>query len=117
MTREMLKDHPMEVGVECDWLPTIIRKLRSRDIMYSASSLQIFWKNADSDFTLNGFIKIYYTNSFETSKLYETVIVDSENNINDSIMIMLDHNYKYFKVDYIKNSIKSGKLNVVINYV
>jgi hypothetical protein len=117
MTRELLRDHPMQVGIDCDWLPTVIRKFRSRDIMYSASSIQIFWKDADSDFTIDGFIKIFYTNTFESSKLHETIIIDSENNIDDSIIIMLDNNYKYFKVEYIKNTINVGKLSIVINYV
>lgn len=114
MISEVIKNHNMSLNMETYWIPLQQEEVLGHRKAMDAVSVQIIWESVIG--ILNGVIELFVTNELNSKSLLSTYNVDTTSNKNDSILANLSLNYGYLKIKFTKNSIISGKLNVIIKY-
>lgn len=102
---EIIKDEPLWQNWTSAWFQLHIGGRQS-------SSLQIVWENVTG--ITDGTINIYVSNDFRASSLAYSLTVNSESNLDDALMLILTSPFNYMKIDYVKNNIIAGKLNLIL---
>jgi hypothetical protein len=77
-----------------------------------ANSLQVVWENVTG--ITDGIINIYVSNDFRASSLAYSITINSESNLDDALMLILTAPFNYMKINYVKNNITAGKLNLIL---
>ncbi len=80
----------------------------------TAASLQISWKSAEG--TLNGHVRIYFSNGGNASSLADMVMINSAHNTEDCLNYLIMPGFDRIKVRYEPAGITGGRISAYINY-
>ncbi len=114
MISEVIKNHNMVLNLETYWIPLQLDEIKGYRKAQEAVSIQIIWDTVLG--LLDGVIELNVTNDLNSLSLLSTYNVNSVSNRSNSILENLSSAYGYLKLKYTKNSIVSGRLNVLIKY-
>lgn len=108
----VLSKHNMSNDITTKQLP--MRFSRQNSKQYAANYLTLVWENVPMQ--NDAIIKLYAANSIQIKSLGKTFVVNSTNNSNDALMIMLNIEAEYIFVEYTANNTDMGELDCFINY-
>ncbi len=112
MNYSIIKNHHMGNDIESAWIPMQMNNFNNSKS--EITSLQIIWDNVTG--TLNGFINIFVTNNINFKSLLVTYNINTNSNKNSAVIIEINPIYSFLKINYSKNQITSGQLNVIANF-
>ncbi|MFH1049313.1 MAG: hypothetical protein V1779_00120 [bacterium] len=114
MISEVIKNHNMVLNLETYWIQLRLDGISRYSKPFEAVSIQIIWDDVSPIY--DGVIELHGTNDQNSSTLLTSFNVNTLSNRANSILYELSPAYEFFKLKYIKNSILTGKLNVIVRY-
>jgi hypothetical protein len=115
MNAEIIYNMSMDSDFESDWFPINSEGSGSKSSSRVASSLQVTWDNVSG--ILNGKIEVLSSNDAVSQVVGYTLNINTNSNIEDSELLILQPGFNFIKLKYNKNGILNGILNAVLTYM
>ncbi len=113
MTREVIKNMPMNINFASDWLRSTIKDFAGKH-KYSIGNVQIVWSEVSAN--PNATLSIEVTNDLQYKTVLSTHNINSRDNRQNTLMLSLSPGFKYFRFVYTANNVTTGWLTVIVNY-
>jgi hypothetical protein len=112
MQYQIFAKHDMSQNIISYNIPC--RFIRNNTKEYSAKYITFVWDEVPIG--SEAIIKLWASHSDQIRSLGKTIAINTENNTNDALMIILESNIDNIVVEFISNETSAGKLDCFINY-